>query len=40
MDYKDILVFLDASPDTEARLSLAENFAQTRKARLLSDAHV
>ena len=50
VDYKDILVFLDASPNTEARLGLAATFAQAHKARLfgadgmphvpLSDAHV
>lgn len=35
MDYKDIVVFLDASPDTEARLDLAVSLAQANGARLL-----
>lgn len=35
MGYKDILVFLDASPDTEGRLSLAASLAQAHGARLL-----
>lgn len=32
--YQDILVFLDASPDTEARLGLAVTLARAHKARL------
>ena len=35
MGYKDILVFLDGSPDTEARLDLAVSLAHAHQARLL-----
>ena len=35
VDYKDILVFLDTSPDAEARLNLAASLAQAHDARLL-----
>ena len=35
MDYKDILVFLDAGPDTPARLDLGISLARSHGARLL-----